>query len=84
MHGWSASRGWRCGGFETGSGEIELVDHALVAHDVEVPGFIGGESGDGLRAVSNLKNAFQQPILLLEGPNSFGDVVAENIKAIEG
>lgn len=44
---------------EVRTGEIELVDHSLVADDVNVPVLIRGEGSDGLRRGGEVTNGFQ-------------------------
>src|SRR2546423_10032156 len=65
-------------------GEVELVDHSFVAHDVNVASFVGGEGGDPLRRSGDLANGFERAVLLCQAPDALRSIIPANVNAVEG
>ena len=64
--------------------EIEFVDHAFVADDIDVAAFIRPKGGDALRRCADLPNHHQLPVSLSQTPDAFRCIVAADIHAIKG
>src|SRR5437867_1922496 len=68
---------------ESRSDQVELINHAFVAHDVDFATFIGRERSNALRRRANLSNDLKRAVTLLQPEDAMRRVIAANVNAVE-
>src|SRR5580765_1199185 len=68
---------------ERRAGEIELVDHALVADEIYFAALIGTEGSNSLWRNADLPHGFQRAFLLGQPPDAMRRVITTNVNAVE-
>src|SRR4051794_1690286 len=64
--------------------EVYCVDRALVAHEIQPAFGVLAEGGDALGGGGDLPHFLQDAVLLGQGEDALGFVVAEDVGAVEG
>src|SRR5262245_14419731 len=68
---------------EVRSGQVELINHSLIADEIDFPTLIGGERRDVLRRRSDLADNLKRAVPLPEAKDAARRVVAADVDAIE-
>src|SRR5688572_30482201 len=63
--------------------EIQLVDHPLIAHSVDVAGFIGTKGDESLGQSTNLTNSLQLAVLLRHAKDPLRGIIAAHVHAVK-